>query len=489
MKETLLKEKDICDYLKISRTTLWRLKKKGLPSIQVGNSYRYDKNNVINWIASETSEDYIIERKGNISTLDLPDEKIYNNYQINLEYLIQSNISYLRRILNEDDIEKLQKILSKHDDSSFDNQEVVKIFSKEYLAIIKKNYQREARTLFYDSDLNKYVNQQDNKVKIIWGDCLQFLRKMDSESIHLMVTSPPYYNARAYSQWENLNEYLDSMKEIIQESYRVLDNHRIWVFNVGDIFDNDNLTTKSVWGKKRIPLGAYFIKIFEDVGFEFVDDIIWDKGEVESKRHMNNGINYPFYQYPLNCYEHIMIFHKHRLDKTRIPCPVCGSLKVNGNTQSEIGIQSWECKNHKCFVRSPHNRGKRFSLRTNLMQYYHNNDKKNLIEKEIINKWRRDISKFPPVIKITHDKKNRLGHSAPFPAYIPEMAVKYFTFIGEKVLDPFAGSFTTPIVARKLDRIGIGVEINKELFRGAIIKKINDELRFFDNVPYREYEI
>jgi len=53
------------------------------------------------------------------------------------------------------------------------------------------------------------------------------------------------------------------MKKIIRQAYRVLDNHRAYVLNVGDIFDNDNLTTKSVWGKKRLPLGAYFIKIFD----------------------------------------------------------------------------------------------------------------------------------------------------------------------------------------------------------------------------------
>jgi DNA modification methylase len=305
-----------------------------------------------------------------------------------------------------------------------------------------------------------------------------------------MVTSPPYYNAREYSQWENLNLYLDNMRKIIKESYRILENHRVWVFNVGDIFDNDMLTTKSVWGKRRIPLGAHFIKIFEEEGFEFVDDIIWDKGEVESKRHMNNGNNYPLYQYPLNCYEHILIFHKHKLDKTKIPCPICGSLNVNGNTQSEIGVQSWECKNKKCFSRSPNNRGKRFSLRTNLMQYYHNNDPNNFIEKGLLNKWRRDIVKFSPVIKINSKGENKVGHTAPFPTDIPEMAVKYFTYHGENVLDPFAGSFTSTLVAQKLGRVGIGIEINKELFKNSIKKRIEFELEINNSVGlYEEFEI
>jgi len=104
---------------------------------------------------------------------------------------------------------------------------------------------------------------------------------------------------------------------IIREAYRVLDNHRVFVFNVGDIFDNDNIQTTSTWGKRRIPLGAYFTKIFEEEGFTFVDDFIWDKGEVQSERHKNGNKPFPFYQYPMNCYEHILIFHKHRKDERK----------------------------------------------------------------------------------------------------------------------------------------------------------------------------
>ena len=55
-------------------------------------------------------------------------------------------------------------------------------------------------------------------------------------------------------------------------------------------------------------------------------------------------------------------------------CPICGSLRVSGNTQSEIGIQSWECKNPKCFERSASDRGKRFSLKTNIVQNLENRE-------------------------------------------------------------------------------------------------------------------
>jgi len=351
-------------------------------------------------------------------------------------------------------------------------QDVIISFSDIYINFVRQDFQNQYKNT--NKKLVNFLENKDEGVKIIWGNCLDAMRGMKSESIHLMVTSPPYYNAREYSQWKNLNDYLEDMRLIIRESYRVLDNHRVFVFNVGDIFDNDNISTTSTWGKRRIPLGAYFTKIFEEEGFTFVDDFIWDKGEVQSERHKNGNKPYPFYQYPMNCYEHILIFHKHRNDNTRYPCPVCGCLKVNGNAYSEIGIKSWECKNLECFERSEANRGKRFSLKTIMTQG--RQEDKYAIEKEFIKKWRRDIIKINPVIKINSKGKNILGHTAPFPADIPEFAVKMFSYPNEIVLDPFGGSFTSVIAAKKLGRIGVGIELNKEMFGKSSMQNLIKEL-------------
>jgi len=350
--------------------------------------------------------------------------------------------------------------------------DIIKNFSDKYAEFIKDDYQRQYQGT--DEELNVFIEKKDSGVKIVWGNCFNAMKGMKSESIHCMVTSPPYYNAREYSIWKNIDDYLRDMRNIIKESFRVLDNHRVFVFNVGDIFDNDNITTKSVWGKRRLPLGAYFIKIFEEEGFTFVDDFIWDKGEVQSERHKHGDKPFPFYQYPMNCYEHILIFHKHRLDETRYPCPICGTLKVNGNTQSEIGLRSWECKNLECFERSKSNRGKRFSLKTLTTQS--RQQKEHAIPVEFIKKWRRDIIKFSPVIKINSKGENTLGHTAPYPENIPEFAIRMFSYENEKVLDPFGGSFTSVIVAKKLNRIGIGIELNKRMFRDASIKNLKNNL-------------
>jgi len=391
----------------------------------------------------------------------------------------QNNQFYLKKIFDEGTLTKFNYEVKKIQYNNI--KTAVEKYSILYERYIKETYRKQTYPN-YDKQFSE--NVLNGKLNLVFGDSLELLKKLPSESIQVMITSPPYYNAREYSKWDNLDEYLDNMKEIINECYRVLDNHRAFILNVGDIFDNPNTITKSAWGKERIPLGSYFVNIFKEAGFKFADDIIWDKGEVQSSRHKNSFRPYPLYQYPINSYEHIFIFMKHRLDKYRYPCPVCGSLKVNDNAQSKPGIQSWECKNYECFERSKSNRGKRFSLISNIKQ--RNQNEENEIEERLMQKWHRDIVKFTPVIKVNSHGKNTLGHTAPFPPDIPEYAVKAFSFKGEILLDPFAGSFTSPIVAANNDRIGIGFELHKENINVA--KKRMKQLNYNSEYKIIYYE-
>jgi len=291
---------------------------------------------------------------------------------------------------------------------------------------------------------------------IICGDCLEIMPHIPDKSVDLVVTSPPYFNAREYSQWETLASYLSDMRELFEEVFRVLDNHHIFVLNVGDI---QCRVGKQPGTMRRVPLGALFTAMCEEIGFEFVDDYIWDKGEPQSFRHITGGNPYPFYIYPVNVYEHILVFHKHVRDMARVPCPVCFTHQVQNNGQSEHNVQSWECNNDACDHRSSTNRGKRFSARSIMMDAGKTED--NLIERHLLQKWRRDIVRFSPVIKWIKGE-NVAGHPAPFPEDIPEMAISFYSRKGDTILDPFSGSGTTCLVARKLGRHYIGIEKEPE---------------------------
>ena len=399
-----------------------------------------------------------------------------------LDTIFRISDKYLRRTFNDDQLSEFKHLCRDNLGEVKGRKATIDGFINTYFEAIKQEYQ--ARHPF-SSSLDEFLHGNVEKTKAVWGDCLDVLRVMRTESVQLMITSPPYYNAREYSQWENLDSYLSDMDAIITEAYRVLDNHRPFVFNIGDVFDNDHRHTRSSWGKRRIPLGAYFTQIFEDAGFTFVDDFIWDKGEVQTSRHKNGDTPYPLYQYPINCYEHIFVFYKHRKDDTLYPCPVCGCLKVNGNAYSGVGIKSWECKNLECSDRSKANRGKRFSVRHYTMNGLKQSE--NVIPSELLSQWRRDIVKFPPVIKTNSKGENIEGHSAPFPNAIPEYAIKVFSGYGEAVLDPFAGTFTTAIEATRLGRNGIGIEVAKDSYRDAFFLKLNQRLPGVDSMEEDYY--
>lgn len=450
--------------------------KNKLDIIEVIQSYMNQK------IQQVVKSNIIIEEDMNDLPDDLSDDLLDDNMIVcnntcASKDLYEYNITYLKTVFNESLLNILQKKYTLDDSNNSKN---IYHFINSYRDTIKIKYNLDNNFIDYTFIDRLTVNEN---IKVVWGNCLNLLKQMPSDSVGHMVTSPPYYNAREYSIWENLDSYMSNMREIIKECYRVLDNHRVFVFNISDVVDNDKNDKINAFGKRKIPLPAYFIVLFEECGFTFIDDIIWDKGEVQSSRHKNGNKPYPFFQYPCNCYEHILIFHKHQLEKDiRYPCNDCGSLNVKSNSYTSKGIRSWECRNEEC-AKSEANRGKRFSLKTITVQnpYLQEN---NIIPKELVADWRRDIHKLSPVIKINNKKENKLGHTAPFPSNIPEMSIQYYSYKGDIVLDMFAGSFTTAIAAKKLGRIGIGFELRKDLFKECIINNITSH-----DCSYEEIEI
>jgi DNA modification methylase len=173
---------------------------------------------------------------------------------------------------------------------------------------------------FFNRYLIKNINEQSQLtyenlslikgVELYEGNCYDVLKNMQSDIFDGSVTSPPYYNAKNYSQWSNIYCYLYDMFNIATEVFRTLKNGAPYLFNIFDYFDNENSTVFSAMGDKRMILGSYIIDMFERIGFQLVDNIIWHKGEIQGKRNFNQGNNSPYYQSPFNCYEHIFLFSK-----------------------------------------------------------------------------------------------------------------------------------------------------------------------------------
>lgn len=147
-------------------------------------------------------------------------------------------------------------------------------------------------------------------INIYQGNCFDVLNSMPADSIYGAVTSPPYYNAKEYSSWDNIYCYLYDMYNHARAVFRTLTPGAYFLYNIFDYFDNEKNLVFSDMGKKRLILGAYIIYMFRKIGFEIADNTIWHKGHIQGNRSNNQGNNSPYYQAPLNCYEHIFIFRK-----------------------------------------------------------------------------------------------------------------------------------------------------------------------------------
>lgn len=155
----------------------------------------------------------------------------------------------------------------------------------------------------------KGIKKITNKIELINDDSKNYLSKLKSNQIGAAITSPPYYNAREYSSWSNLLLYLIDMMSNAHCVYNSLQKNGYYLYNIGDIVDSDNIYINSNMSKKRLQLGFLSSLVFEKLGFNLVGNIIWDKGEVQSKR--NSTINhFSGYLKCINSYEHVLIFKK-----------------------------------------------------------------------------------------------------------------------------------------------------------------------------------
>ncbi|MCW7074202.1 MAG: DNA methyltransferase [Methanophagales archaeon] len=251
---------------------------------------------------------------------------------------------------------------------------------------------------------------------------------LPDKSVHLVITSPPYWQLKDYGPAEQIgfNEsyesYINNLNLVWKECYRVLHPGCRLCINIGDQF------ARSVYyGRyKVIPIRTEIIKFCEAIGFDYMGAIIWQK--VTTTNTTGGATIMGSYPYPRNGilkldYEFILVFKK--LGKPPKPNPE--QKKLSAMTKDE-----WN-------------------------EYFSGH-------------WN-----FAGV------KQN--GHLAMFPEELPARLIKMFSFVGDTILDPFLGSGTTSLAARNLDRNSIGYEINTN-FISKIKEKLNVKQSDLEGTEY-----
>ena len=145
--------------------------------------------------------------------------------------------------------------------------------------------------------------------RVVFGDC-RFMKEIPNESIHLTITSPPYYNAPFdYPDlFRDYDEFRELIRDVSVDLFRVLAHGRIACFVTDDML---------VRGEK-FPVVADITRVMLDAGFRYRDRIVWvkPKGYVRISRRSGVVIQhpYPMYFYPDNIQESILIFQKGKFD-------------------------------------------------------------------------------------------------------------------------------------------------------------------------------
>src|SRR3989441_2191023 len=236
------------------------------------------------------------------------------------------------------------------------------------------------------------------------------MTEMPDGSAHLMVTSPPYYNAPFDypGLFKDYDEYLGLLGEFSRDLFRVLADGRIPCFVTDDML---------VDGQK-FPVVADTTRIMLAAGFRYRDKITWVKPAGYTRSSRRSGVvlqhPYPMYFYPDNIQESILLFQNGEFDYGPLrdaPKAVLESSKIDTVA----------------------------------------------LNKE---RWNLTVWNITNVLPTPGRVEEGI---AAFPEEIPRRLVKLFTMVGETVFDPFAGSGTTLKVARELGRKGIGYEIDLEL--------------------------
>ncbi len=316
------------------------------------------------------------------------------------------SVDTLHNLANE---QIIQTQLSTSGQMRFDLREL-----KQYEA----EFKNKGKTNTIDIDSVNIIEINETVQKIFLKNSM-VMDDLADNSVHLMITSPPYFDTKMYSREpiegdlgniHNVDEWFEKIGEVWKEVYRILQPGRKAFINIMNLpirVENGGFRTLNLAGRT--------IDVCEKIGFVFKRDIIW---------HKTNAVRAHFGTYPYpggilinNMHEFILEFDK----PEKKGFNKYGHLTKDQKEQSKLDKEFWlSIKKSDVWVMKPQGSG-----------------------------------------------DNR-RHIAPFPYELPYRLIKAFSYIGEIVLDPFVGSGTTLLAAADLKRNGIGYEIVPEIANDAI---------------------
>ena len=112
--------------------------------------------------------------------------------------------------------------------------------------------------------------------KILLGDSQEVLKTIGDEIVHLTCTSPPYYNAKAYSIWPTYEEYLQFLTNVFEQVFRVTKEGRMCAVNLSPVLQPRKSRAHQ---SKRLAIPFHFFSLMEKMGWKYIDDIVWVKPE------------------------------------------------------------------------------------------------------------------------------------------------------------------------------------------------------------------
>ncbi|EHL4194840.1 site-specific DNA-methyltransferase [Salmonella enterica subsp. enterica serovar Enteritidis] len=264
--------------------------------------------------------------------------------------------------------------------------------------------------------MKQEVKEKKQTIELINDDCLIALKMLQSDSIDLIVTSPPYADQRKKTYGGvSADKYVEWFTPIAKELLRVTKSSGSFVLNIKE---------RAINGERHTYV-IELILMMRKLGWLWTEEYIWHKKNSYPGKWPNRF---------RDSWERCIHFTK--------------SKKFN-MYQEEVMVPMGDWKNSRL---------------KNMSDTDKKRDESKVgsgFGKKIENWITRDLAYPTNVLHMATECGNR-SHSAAFPESLPEWFIKLFTTEGDTVLDPFSGSGTTLKVAKAMKRNAVGIEILDE---------------------------